>query len=388
MFILNPAMLRRFNPTPTQWALITTAGVAALVIGVGAVMAGPSPKGPPPQVCDPTPYVFDPAEVTAAINTEIDNGDHDKANVAMSVATLLYGQHPSGQTVFFPPVANPLPGVACVWQLTVAMVDAVFEDRGIIEGPTGPSTSLDWVLHNANDPGYPWEEPTLQTSNFPTPGTFVDIGNASGSWKPSHGYDSMVRAYLGSGLAMAGGDVTLATSGAGQELRKQVRQAIMAVGGFNDLLYGQTNLNYAGGNDPNKPGGDPNKPVMASYVLNEQGRGLNWLPRHKDNLHRIPQGDAPKRATRLDGSKLGGANAGSSQMLVWLPALDLDALAQPVPSVEFLTWSDGSSTLDPPPAIKALGIDMSGVVLPGVAPNQGAPGPGIVPPLNIPAFKP
>lgn len=364
--LLNP--LRRLNPTTTQWAVIL-AGVTAGAVLLTATAASASDRGK--QLPDVTPgecapYEYNSAIVDNQIESLVQAGERDKEYIATTVATFLFGAYPGGGQVLFPPSANPLAGVSCVWLRVRTQVDAMFDELGLDDVvPTEPG-SLEWVLRTSADPGYPWEEPVMHIENYPTPGMFVDIGNAEGAWKPSNGYDSMVRAYLGSALSMAGGDVSLATSNAGQELRKAARRAITSVGGFNDLLYGQTNLNYAGGNDPSKNGGDANKPKSGAYVLNARNRGLNWLPRHKDNIQRIQQGQAPKRATRLDGSKLAGANAGNQQMLVYLPALDLEALTKPVPSIKFLTWSDGSSTIDPPPQIVALGVDMSGVVLPGV----------------------
>jgi len=399
--IINPlrrAVRRRgliMNPTATQWALITAGSVAGLTLLATTVWAGTRPSGggdlpdvtPGGPDCDPTPYVVDEAEIRDQVIQLVDAGERDKAYIAQVVATFLFGTHPLGGQVEFPPVANPKAGVTCVWDWTIYVIDVVFDERGIIDEPgEGPMGSLEWVLRTANDPGYPWEEPVLQVENFPTPGMFVDIGNADGEWKPSNGFDSMIKAFLGSALAMAGGDVGLASNAAGQSLRKQARQAVTAPGGFNDLLYGQTNANYAGGNDPNKPGGNANA-ALINYMMNEDGRGLHWRPWHKENLQRIPVAQAPKRSIRLDGSRMSGANRGNQQMLVWLPALDLEALAKPVPTIKFLTWSDGSSTIDPPPQIRALGVDMTGVDLPGVTEpgiGQGGGIPPLPPPDNGP----
>ncbi len=387
--IVNPIQaLRRMNPTATQWGLLLAGGTAAVVLAASAIASAsdkPSGGGDLPDVDDDeacAPYDYNAAVVDNQIESMITAGERDKAYIAQIVATFLFAQHPSGMQVVFPPGPVAQPGVVCVWTRVVGQVDAMFADLGLDDEDPSEPGSLEWVLRTSADPGYPWEEPVMHVENYPTPGMFVDIGNAEGAWKPSNGYDSMVRAYLGSALSMAGGDVSLATSNAGQALRKEARRAITAVGGFNDLVYGQTNLNYAGGNDPTKPGGDANKPKSGQYVLNAKNRGLNWLPRHKDNIQRIQQGLAPKRSTRLDGSKMGGVNAGNQQMLVWLPALNLEALAQAVPSIEFLQWSDGSSTLDPAPQIVGLGVDMTGVDLPGVEEpgvGQGGGGPGLAP---------
>lgn len=242
------------------------------------------------------------------------------------------------------------------------------------DSPDELPASLDWEIVTPTDPGYPWEFPALHFENYPTPGTWWNAGDKTGAFDPSLGFDRFVRALLGSALAMAGNDPTIAAAegknkdaATGKRLRREVRQALVAVGGINDLLYGQDNLNLAGGNDPNKAGGDPKKPRSGAHVLNAAGRGLNWLPRHANNLQRIQEGLPLLRTTSLAGRSLPGIK-GSRQMLIWSPAFDLDALSPNVgsPSIQFLHWSDGSSTADPPPSIRQLGVDLSGVALPGI----------------------
>lgn len=239
----------------------------------------------------------------------------------------------------------------------------VVEDPAIV-----PTRSLEWQLVTSSTPGYPWEFPAMHATNYGTPSTFFNVGGPG-----VNSFDQLVVQVLGSALAMAGGNPQIASAQGqdenaelGRKLRRQVRKAIVVVGGINDLRYGQTNLNYAGGNDPNKPGGNPNAPMSSAYVLNEEGRSLNWLPRHADDITRIQAGEQVRRATRLDGEKLPEPNDGSDQMTLWIAAFDLAALVGPNPSIRFLKWSDGSSTLHPPPQIQALGVDMSGVKLPGV----------------------
>lgn len=231
----------------------------------------------------------------------------------------------------------------------------------------------DWVVVSDQDAGYPWDFPALHFENYPTPGTWFDVGDKEGAFDPAQGFDAYVRALLGSALAMAGNDPGIASAQGkdpradlGRRLRRDVSKAVIAVGGVNDLAYGQTNLNFAGGNDPNAPGGNEDQPLSATYVLNQRGRGLNWLPRHGANMQRIADGLPLKRTTSLSGSTLPWPDSGNRQMLLWSPAFDLDSLAASEPSIQFLQWLDGSSTIDPPPRIQELGVDLSGVSLPGV----------------------
>jgi hypothetical protein len=303
---------RKKNPTPTQWVLMGLAGAAVVFGGIGVAVAATRRRKPLTDL----PGLDDPLE-----------GPPD----------------PDG------PIVEPPP-------------------------PPASPVGLEWVLRTASDPGYPWEEPVLHGQNYPTPAMWVDLNNKNGAFKPSAGFDALVRAALGSALAMAGNDPGIASAEGqdpraelGRRLRKQMRQLIIAKGYVNDLTYGQTNLNLAGGNDPSAPHGDPNKAMSATHVINDAGRGLSWVPRHADNLGRIQAGQPLKRTTKLDGAKLAPPDSGNRQMIVYIPAVDLDALApdKAVPVVRATTWSDGTSTLDPPPKIQALGVDMSGVHLPG-----------------------
>ncbi len=150
------------------------------------------------------------------------------------------------------------------------------------------------------------------------------------------------------------------------------------MGAYNDRLYGQTNANYAGGVDPGKPcsSGSVAAPcedgirdanaTPVRYMMNEQGRGLNWLPRHADMLNLIAESMVLERTTEIDGQRM--PNLGGHQMVVWCPAFDLADLAPGIadPQIRFLEWPDGISTRDAPPSVRRLGINMHGVSLPGV----------------------
>lgn len=260
------------------------------------------------------------------------------------------------------------------------------DDLPEVDDDVVPPANTEWALGTSKDPGYPWDRPMLHVENWPTPGMWVDLNDTGGSWKPSNGFDSLVRAALGSALAMAGNDAAIAEAEGqdanamlGRRLRREMRNAIIHPGGINDLLYGQTNANYAGGVDPGKPctgeGSqsapcvdgirDPNSPRIV-YMMNGMGRGLNWLPVHADILNQIGNGVTLERGTSIDGKRL-AAVAGNHQMVVYIPAVDLVALGpnEPEPAIRFLTWPGGATTLQPPPVIQALGVDLHGVYLEG-----------------------
>lgn len=354
-------MIRRKNPSGGAIALAAGAAVlASLALWSGLASAKTTKKAKkkedptaPPLGCDPRPYEWDEDQVRDAIDILLEDGERDKALIATEVASSIFGHHPNGNTIMFPPAPNAPPGVDCVWTLVVDLVDQVFVEQNITGILPQPPEEFEWVIHASGDPGYPWEEPSLHADNYPTPSTFIQVKYGS---EAVDNLDSLVKAALGSALAMAGMDPSLATgtSSTSKRLRKEMRELI-SCGAFNDGNYGQTDPVKAGGSSTN------------TYMMNVKNRGLNWLPYHADNLSRMAQGLSPKRTTSLAGNRLLGANAGNTQMLVWIPAIDLEALAGPVPVVVPLYWSDGTSTKEPPPIIQKLGVDMSGVNLPGGA---------------------
>lgn len=241
----------------------------------------------------------------------------------------------------------------------VHLVDDVFVQEGIIDTKEGGQ--FQWTVHDPLDADYPWEEPSLHPNNYPTPGMFFDVGSPTrtgfGS-ESKHTLDQTVRRALGSALMMANMDTNLAVgaSNTSKRLRRQMRQLILG-SAYNDGLYGQESVDLAGGNSHD---------VATFFVMHEKARGLNWTASHADNLTRMSRGQAPKRTTSLQGEVLEGQRAGS-HMLLWIPAVDLAALYASIPSVQPYQWLDGTSTQEPPPSVQRLGIDMSGVSLPGGA---------------------
>jgi hypothetical protein len=201
--------------------------------------------------------------------------------------------------------------------------------------------------------GYPWNIAGLHPLNFPTPSLFWDA-NEETRWLANPHFDEVVRAALGSALIMAGADPELATSrtSAARRLRQQMRHLITEAP-HNDILYGCTNANYCGGIDPSRPGAQGKHEDL--HVMGPRGRGINWLARHAPNRDRISQGLAVTRATSQDGEPRG--ELANARVLLWIPALSLDALASADPRVttQGMQWSDGSSTLEVPPSVAALG---------------------------------
>jgi len=333
-------------------------------------------------LCDPGPYKYNQVQVLQRIDGYLDSGRRDPASITVDVATDLFSPHPSGADVVFPPVINPqqnlpLPGVQCVFELVGRDTLKRMEERGITPGVDDDNTPVTFGNGDADMPGYPWDTPFIQKDNYPTPGMFFLVGQPTkvGSDEFVIQSDSrLVRAALGSAMAMAGnykGEwVKSPPAGAGpshpyfnsnaKRLRSQMAKLIR-YSPWNDELYGQTNANYAGGNDPSKPGGDSSKQT-STYMMEPCMRGLNWLPRHADNIGRLAQGLAPKRTTTLSGEKLTGDNAGNRHMQLWIPSVNLANLGPNVPDASLtittngLLFPTGDSTLVPPPAVWGKGI--------------------------------
>lgn len=219
----------------------------------------------------------------------------------------------------------------------------------------GPRRGVPWLRIDPAMAGYPWEAAGLHPANFPTPGLFWDADEPT-QWLEAPHFDEVVRAALGSALLMADGDPELSMSRTSQarRLRQQLRHLIIEAP-HNDVLYGCTNANYCGGADPQLPGAD-GKGRQDLHVLGPSGRGINWLARHAHDRERIAQGLAPARATNRDGDPL-LEDVHGARPLIWIPALNLAALADKNPRVttQDMQWSDGSSTLEVPPPVRALG---------------------------------
>lgn len=343
---------RKRNPITGKTVLIGAGVVGALLFATQAFAAPSRKRKTLPDVCDPSPYVFNENVVRQQINLRIDEGAETIVEVAADVANEMFGQFPGGGTVTFPPQGSVAPGVTCVWQRTLAMVELIADERGLKPKPDGPGAPVDFDDVKADTPGYPWEIPSLHHKNYPTPSTFFDL-NVDDAFDPAKGFYKITEAALASAVTMAGGDWQVVKTPAFKPLREAYRELLMC-GEYNDGIFGQT--------DPKKSGAPA---TQASLVQNVKGRGPNMLPRQYNNLQRMAEGQSPKRSTRINGNKLAGVQGAHRQMQMWLPAIDLAALVAPVPSIRPLVWSDGSSTKDPPPVVQALGLDLSGVNLPG-----------------------
>lgn len=205
-------------------------------------------------------------------------------------------------------------------------------------------TAVAWTFRDTFDESYPWPA-ALNRRNYPTPGMFFDANNPEGAFV-FRSFDELVKATLGSALAMAGQDSNLATgnSETSRRLRKQVSEAILC-SKFNDALYGTPTASRVG----------------------PHGRGIDWSPRHVDVFGYLSEGIAPPRAIDAEGKRRPEHIEANFAPLVWIPAPNLAALqgADPQFTEEGMTWSDGESTQEPSPVVRRIGVNMEGVRLPG-----------------------
>lgn len=84
--------------------------------------------------------------------------------------------------------------------------------------------------------------------------------------------------------------------------------------------------------------------------------GISGNPQHHDNRNRMMQGIAPRRAAQRNSmSAHEDVPGGARHAFMWLPLLKPDATVVGPNAVA--TWQDGSSAINPPPEIVALGFE-------------------------------
>jgi hypothetical protein len=367
------------NPTPGQIAI--GLGLGAFVLGglgyaayaAGKEEEGPTPTPNPYGLCDVSPFLVNTTVLEQQIEIVVDSGEHDKLAIAAEVAGKMFPTQ-GGVVLVWPPGPNATPAQQCVWQVILFAIDIVFKRKGIEPGGGEP---VAFVAKKALDAGYPWEEAVLPVSNYPTPGMFFDLNgqvsfdlplDGTDEHKAIDSMDRLLQAYLGSAIVMGAHFVLqMADTELGDFLESQQGQAIFNSSAVRQKIrcsfnrvdahraYLQTDVANSGGGTPQNP-----------YTMKPDDMGLNWKPWHADNKGRLAQGHPWKRTTRLDGTRLPVPNQGNRRMLLWMPALDLGALFAQIPQVSFLQWSDGRSTLQVPPSVAQVGLDLSGIDVPEV----------------------
>lgn len=256
-------------------------------------------KKPAPDNC--APYQWAPGPVAASINSLLDGGGDDRDEVARVTALEHFGNYPGGGTVAFPPGAQPAAGVSCVWGRTLELVDAIIAGRGGFNAK--PWEILDeWTAQEGNpEPG----------SLFKQPQGMVFAGN--------------------------NGIVGRALTAAGVPNTAQNRVAYLRLiecSPWNDALY---NVNLT-------------DQAFAQRFRESPTRGISQNPQHSDNVQRMMQGLAPRRAA-VENS-MTAHQGGGRHAFMWLPLIEGGA---PVPVVA--AFNDGLSGINPPAEILAFGLE-------------------------------
>jgi hypothetical protein len=355
---------RRQNPPPATAALAVGALMVGLTVGGIALYSREAQAKPKKKADNCAPYKFNTSAVRASIDQAIDRGDRDPLEIAVDVATEHFGNHPDGGAVTFPPPAEGArKGVTCVWNKVIDLVSVTFDDRGIEPGGDGDD-GAEFIIHDPTDEGYPWEQPSLERNNYPTPGMFADVGGSKEAFNYDQGPLAVSAAALSSAIAMAadrGYDVSTAQSilsnpntSAARDLKAQMI-SVLYCSRYNDALYGRE-----------LPASEKTSADnLYGWVANK--RSPRYGPVHNDALRALGMGVPPKRAIGVDGKIKSGGGSDRRSPVFWVPAINLSRLAGPNPIVTTngMSWSDGSSTSEPPPVIQRIGVNMNGVVLPG-----------------------
>jgi len=91
----------------------------------------------------------------------------------------------------------------------------------------------------------------------------------------------------------------------------------------------------------------------ALYAINGLTLAVAFLPYHEDPVAAYMEGRAPNRGANQAGNRIAGV--GNAYGLLWLPPVDPQVLADAgEPTCGAVNWTDGSSSIDPPPEFFAL----------------------------------
>lgn len=277
------------------------AGSAAVALGVYGVYKATRKKKKrrrPANGC--APYQWNPAPVGASINTIIDEGGDNRDEIAREVATEHFGTYPGGGVVTFPPPAQAAAGVGCIWERTLALVDAIISERGFEEKP--------------------WE---------------IIEGWSSPDANPQHG--TLFRQSQGTLLAGAKGITGKALESAGVPNTGTNRVQYLRLiecSPWNDAIY---NVNLS-------------ETAFSQRFREGPLRGISQNPQHEDNRGRMMQGLPPRRAARED--SMTQHDGGGRHAFMWLPLIE-----QGAPVVVAADFEDGRSGINPPADILAFGLE-------------------------------
>jgi hypothetical protein len=283
--------------------LLVGGGAVITFLGARAVWAATRPRPGATEPCPP--YTWDPTAVSATIASLIDQGGMSLDEVAAAAATEHYGSHPSGAVASFP-ATNGLVGAACIYEKVYELTQQI------------------WAQSDHEDIDY-----NALVSEFESPDGAPEMGTVY-SYGPEISAMSMVaRRTLQAAGIPSGSDNRIAY------------MRLIECSPYNDALYNVKLSDQA----------------FHDRFRNDQPYGISGYPQHYDNLLRMKQGLPPRRAAlRNHMSQTSEPVPGGRRHAdFWLPLLK--------PGTEIVgpnavaTWQDGSSAINPPTELLALGFE-------------------------------
>jgi hypothetical protein len=133
--------------------------------------------------------------------------------------------------------------------------------------------------------------------------------------------------------------------------RRALNRALPGAGndGGNRLEYGKCITSGPAWNWPLYASSSFSETFPEYNAVNGMGLRRAFFPWHEDARKALVQRKFPKRAVTQSGSRISGV--GSSYAMLWLPPVNKELLEQGIVTCDALEWSDGSSTINPPPEI-------------------------------------
>lgn len=280
--------------------LLVGGGALITFLGARAVWAATRPTRGAVEQC--APYTWNPDAVAATIDALVGQGGMTMEDVAAATANEHYGHHPGGAVVQFPP-ANGLAGVQCVWALVYDMTQRIWAERG----PDVDYNELVSQFESGN--------------GQPETGTFFDR-------RQGDNLSTVARRVL---------------DNAGIPQSSANRIAVMRLiecSPYNDAVY---NVKLS-------------ENSFKSRFRQDQPYGISGYPQHHDNLLRMKQGLPVRRAAlRNSMDKHEAIPGGPRHADMWVPLLKPGTEVVGPNSVA--VWQDGSSAINPPTEILALGFE-------------------------------
>lgn len=217
--------------------------------------------------------------------------------------------------------------------------------------PTGPVDIIDVIPTPEDYPNFP---PGVDPNNWPTPGLFHMVGATTppgisamyyGEYTDHPGrsiaYQALlVAAYFAEQLGLLPPGVTPADIAGDPQLRVDMAQLINC-SPFNDSVYSQANST-----------------VAENWLKGINGRSATFRPVMAPIRELIEAGESPIRTISVaTGTRLPGITnqvPANQYPFLWIPAINLQALAQGVVTTQGMNYSDGSSRINPHPEIMDL----------------------------------